>query len=109
MKFICCSYTDINPKEKDFIYLDPPYANTKGMYFGNFDIEKYFEWLGKQNCKYAFSFDGLVNEKDCTYDVNPKLYDKHIYIKSGNSSFRRVIGKSNSSEVHESLYIKGSL
>lgn len=34
------------------------------------------------------------------------IYDKHIYIKSGNSSFKRVIGKSNNSIVYESLYLK---
>lgn len=33
VKFKCCSFTDIKPNNDDFIYMDPPYANTKGMYF----------------------------------------------------------------------------
>ena len=32
------------------------------------------------------------------------LYEEHKYIKSGNSSFKRTIGKSNDSIVYESLY-----
>lgn len=36
---------------------------------------------------------------DNTYEVPSDLYSKHLYIKSGNSSFKRTI-------VYESLYIK---
>jgi DNA adenine methylase len=43
--FINCSYEYITPSDNDFMYLDPPYAGTKGMYFGGFDNNKLFEWL----------------------------------------------------------------
>ena len=52
------------------------------------------------------SYDGISGKEDNTYDVPEDLYSKHVYIKSGNSSFKRVIGKSNDSIVYESLYIK---
>ena len=106
VEFICCSYEDITPTTKDFIYMDPPYANTKGMYFGGFDINNFFTWLRKQSCNYAFSFDGKVNDIDCTYNVPIDLYTQHIYLDNGNSSFRRVIGNSTDSVVKESLYVK---
>jgi len=105
--FVCHSYEETNPKEGDFMFLDPPYAGTKGMYYGGFDVAKFFEWLGKVKCNYALTFDGKAGDNDQTYPVPNKLYDKHIYIKSGNSSFRRVIGNSNDIEVMESLYMKG--
>lgn len=105
VQFICQTYEDVRPMENDFVYADPPYANTKGMYFGNFNVEKFFEWLGKLSCRYVFSFDGKVKDTDQTYDVPLSLYSQHLYLDSGNSSFRRVIGKSRDSNVFESLYI----
>ena len=33
VEFRHCSYIEIEPQENDFIYMDPPYANTKGMYY----------------------------------------------------------------------------
>ena len=106
VKFIVSDYKDITPQENDFIYMDPPYANTKGMYFGGIDNEKLFDYIRNLKCKFALSFDGKSGNVDNTYDVPKDIYDKHIYIKSGNSSFKRVIGKSSDSIVYESLYLK---
>lgn len=103
--FECSTYNCIVGNYGDFMYLDPPYANTKGMYFSNFDIDLFFDWIRNQKCSYAFSFDG-ISDKDNTFDISKEIYDIHVYIMSGNSSFRRVIGKSNNCYVRESLYIK---
>ena len=100
------SYETIIPQKGDFMYLDPPYAGTKGMYFGGFDNKKLFEYLRKIDCSWAMSYDGISGKEDNTFEVPQDLYDEHLYIKSGNSSFKRVIGKSNDSIVYESLYLK---
>ena len=104
--FTCQDYRKIQTVPGDFIYLDPPYANTKGMYFNNFDLPPFFEWLKNQPCNYLLSFDGKSGNDDKTYAVPPELYSEHTYLLSGNSSFKRTIGKSNNSIVYESLYIK---
>lgn len=106
VEFRCCSYEEIKPNENDFLYLDPPYANTKGMYFGGFDNTKLFEWMRNLPCPYLLSYDGRSGEVDNTFEVPKDLYTEHLYIRSGNSSFKRVIGKSNDSIVYESLYKK---
>lgn len=100
------SYETIAPTKNDFMYLDPPYAGTKGMYFGGFDNNKMFDWLRSIDSPWIMSYDGISGKIDNTYDVPKDIYDEHHYIKSGNSSFKRVIGKSNDSVVYESLYIK---
>lgn len=105
VKFKCCSFTNIKPNNDDFIYMDPPYANTKGMYFGNFNQKALFEYIKTLNCPYILSYDGISGREDNTFDVPKELYKEHLYIKSGNSSFKRTIGKSNDSIVYESLYI----
>ena len=105
VEFICREYNEIQTNKDDFIYLDPPYANTKGMYYGKIDYDKLWDWMRNQQCKYMLSFDGRTNSRDETYEVPKDLYSKHEYLYSGNSSFSRTIGKSNSEYVEESLYI----
>ena len=106
VKFINQEYNNILTKENDFIYLDPPYANTKGMYYGTIDYNILWNWLKQQSCKYILSFNGKTNNEDMTQDIPTNIYSKHIYLNSGNSSFRRVVGKSKNTIVKESLYIK---
>lgn len=106
VEFIHCSYEAITPTKNDFVYLDPPYANTKGMYYGAIDYEKMWNWLRNLPCKYVLSFDGISGEQDNTQEIPEDIYTKHEYLLSGNSSFKRTIGKSNDSIVYESIYIK---
>ena len=51
------------------------------------------------------SFDGRTDKEDFTYAVPDDLYKTHEYLKSGNSSFRRVIGNDPHADVSESLYL----
>ncbi len=106
VQFVCQDYREVKASKNDFIYLDPPYANTKGMYYGALNYEELWQWLRSQPCKYALSFDGISGDVDNTYEVPKDIYTKHEYLLSGNSSFKRTIGKSNDSIVYESLYIK---
>lgn len=106
VEFIACSYDEIKPKGNDFVYLDPPYANTKGMYYGTIDYDKLWNWLRNLPCKYALSFDGISGEEDNTWNVPQDVYSRHEYLLNGNSSFKRTIGKSNDSIVYESLYLR---
>lgn len=105
VKFIHRSYEDIATKEGDFLYLDPPYANTKGMYFGAIDYELLWNWMREQQAEYMLSFNGVSGVEDSTYDVPKDLYRQHIYLDSGSSSFRRTVALKNEM-VRESLYIK---
>lgn len=106
VQFVCENYINIKPNKNDFMYLDPPYSNTKGMYYGALNYDVFWEWLRRQECGYILSFDGISGNVDNTYAVPTDIYDKHEYLLSGNSSFKRTIGKSNDSIVYESLYVK---
>lgn len=106
VEFVPMSYEKIQPSKNDFLYLDPPYANTKGMYYGTIDYQIFWDWLRGLPCGYALSFDGISGKDDNTYNVPKDIYTQHKYILSGNSSFKRTIGKSNNSVVYESLYVR---
>lgn len=103
--FLHSNYNDIIPRKNDFMYLDPPYAGTKGMYYGTIDYTEFWNWLRNVNSKYALSFDGTCGEEDRTYNIPEDIYDSHLYIYSGCSSFKRL-KKQTTEYVRESLYIK---
>ena len=106
VQFINQSYENVSVNFNDFVYLDPPYANTKGLYYGSIDYKKFWDWLRKCNGNYVLSFNGKTNRENSTYDVPKDIYSEHKYIYSGNSSFRRLNKTSNNTIVYESLYIK---
>lgn len=106
VQFKHCSYNEVHPLKNDFMYLDPPYANTKGMYYGKIDYNLFWDYLKKLNIDYLLSFDGVAGKENLIYNVPKDCYTDVKLIKSGNSSFRRVIGNSKDIIVYESLYIK---
>jgi len=92
---------------KDFVYLDPPYFNTKGRYYGKIDYASFIEYLDKLNArgvKYLLSFDGMRGQKDFTVDIPKELYKRHYLLDSGNASFKKVMDKS-IEKVQESVYL----
>ncbi len=103
VKFEISSYNDIlnNINKDDFIYFDPPYYNSKLIYYGNFDYNKFFSYIKGLNCNYALSFDG--NSRN-NIKIDNNLYTEHYYINNGNSSFSRL--KNKKININESLYLK---
>lgn len=105
VEFRCRSFEETHPNENDLVYLDPPYAATKGMYFGGFDSGSLFKWMEGLPCDWMMSYDGLAGKQDLTAEVPSELYRSHVYLENGNSSFRRVIGKDRHCNIRESLYL----
>lgn len=107
VQFWGCDYSTITPSENDFVYIDPPYANTKGMYEEAFDNQRLFKWMETLKCPYALSYNGISGNNDNTYEVPQQLYNEKLLILSGNSSFKRLKTESKHADVYESLYLKG--
>lgn len=104
VEFICRDYSEIHPKENDYIFLDPPYFNTKGMYYGLIDFECFWNWLRSLDCKYSLTFDGKRGIVDNTYSIPIDLYKEHIYLDGKISGFKKL--HKETEYVKESLYIK---
>ncbi len=96
-------------QKNDFLYLDPPYFHTKGRYYSNktINFEEFFLFLddlNRREIKFALSFDGKRGDENYIIDLPQELYKKRILIKSGLSSFKKVMEKQNT-DVFETLYL----
>ncbi len=105
--FICQDYREIHPTKHDFCYIDPPYAGTNAMYYGTIDYKELWEWMRTLKCPYLLSFNGICGSDDKIHKVPKDIYDSHIYIDSGCSSFKRLHSDVVVEYVQDSLYIKG--
>lgn len=106
--FRCGNYAettqDVTPD--DVVYLDPPYFNTKGMYYGKIEFEEflgYLESLNTKGIRWLLSYDGIRGKQDNTVEIPKELFRKHLYIQSGKSGLSRVLN-SKDVFVQESLY-----
>lgn len=100
-------YTTRTAQKGDLVYLDPPYFNTKGQYYGAIDYNRFLEYLedlNRREVKYILSFDGRRGKVDYSVEIPKELYKRHEYIVSGNSTFRKVMQKE-TERVYESLYL----
>ncbi len=112
--FKVMDYSNIQTKENDFIYLDPPYQTPKNqpIYFGMLDYNNFWEWIRKQKANYVLSLNGFKDKIDCTMDVPSDLYKNHVLIENGLSKFEQLCGNSltgkNNLKIKatDSLYIK---
>jgi DNA adenine methylase len=104
VEFRCCDYRDIKPNVDDFVFLDPPYFNVSSpIYNGKINEQSLISYLEHVTCRYGITLDGKNTKDDRTYHLPKELFVRHIYLKMGKSSLRRLKGSTNS--VEESLYL----
>lgn len=92
----------------DMVFLDPPYAGTKGRYrAGDFSTKEFFELLESLNRKgvhWVLTFDGMAGDRKYETGLNSALYKHHLGISTGNSTFNKVIDKEMKAVV-ESVFL----
>lgn len=94
-------------REGDFVYLDPPYANSKNRYIQNINVEELFEVLYDLNIKgvkWALSFDGVRGDENYQYPVPLDLFTNVVLIGNGSSKIGQVLNGKNEI-VYEALYM----
>jgi DNA adenine methylase len=107
--FQCCDYSKIlkHLKKNDFVYLDPPYLNSKNRYIENLDINRFFIFLrelDKKKILYALSFDGSRNDIFLDKTFPKELFKRKIKIKKTISTLSNVLNKKKL-DFTESLYL----
>lgn len=106
--FIRCDYKNILEyvKSDNFVYLDPPYFHTVGIYYGGIDYYEFIDFLrelNKLNVKYILSYDGIRGDDDKRVDLPTDIYKQHKLLLSGDSTFSKMKGEKKT--VYESIYM----
>jgi DNA adenine methylase len=92
----------------DLVFLDPPYAGTRGRYSQEkFDVAEFYSELERLNeigAKWVVTFDGYAGER--TYDeALPKyLFETRLALPTGNSPFTKLM-RTGVDAVVESVYL----
>lgn len=101
-------------KEKDLIYMDPPYQGTSftrdHRYLNGLSYDELVDALIVMNdnhLSYIISYDGITGDKIHGKPLPTSLSLKHLHIHAGRSSQATLLG--NSHETIESLYLSPSL
>ena len=109
--FECCDYqsTIDNIHANDFVYLDPPYCHSTGIYQGNIDYERlmiYLEQLHRKKAKYLLSFDGTKGDVDFTniFKIPKELYKRHVLLNNHFCGFKKLSSKGNE-PIRENVYM----
>lgn len=106
VRFAVRDYREVASAAGDLLYLDPPYRNRDGKYYsGMIDFPEFFGWLRGQRGDHLMSLNGFLGDVDRTVAVPPDLYDEHLLLDNGISTFDRMIGRLALS-VSDSLYIR---
>ena len=106
VRFAVQDYREVTTAPGDLLYLDPPYLNEDGQYYsGMIDFPEFFGWLRGQRGDYLLSLNGFLGDVDRTVAVPGDLYDEHLLLDNGVSTFDRLNGEE-APPVTDSLYIR---
>ena len=111
-KFVATDYEEtlMEAVEGDTVYLDPPYAATKGRYLPNtLDLNRFWsvlEQLNKRGVFWVLSYDGYAGDRDYSSALaRPiELAKRHMMVRFGSSPFPRVMN-GRVDEVTESVFM----
>lgn len=107
--FVTGDYRDTTKSatRDDLVYLDPPYFNTRGRYYGKIDFGDFVRYLTELNdrgVKFALSFDGSRGTREFMVAFPRELFKRSFLIGNGNSTFMKVMDK-RVERVREALYL----
>ncbi|MBM3271463.1 MAG: DNA adenine methylase [Candidatus Sericytochromatia bacterium] len=92
----------------DFVFLDPPYAGTRGRYHpGPFDRAALHAELARLNsvgAAWILTFDGAAGDRRYDAPLPPSLYRERLEVATGNSPFTRLMSSARDA-VTEVVYL----
>lgn len=112
--FIVSDYRETlaQTKEGDLVFLDPPYAGTKGRYIPKeFDLAIFaaeLEKLNEKGVNWILTFDGKAGNRSYNATLSPTLYKVKLGLPTGNSPFTKLM-RTGIDAVLESVYLNFDL
>jgi DNA adenine methylase len=110
VEFITADYRETlaTVGQNDLVFLDPPYAATKGRYSKEkFDVPAFYAELQRLNqvgAKWVLTFDGFAGDRTYTESLPDDLFHSRLALPTGNSPFTKLMGTGVDAVV-ESVYL----
>ena len=96
----------------DVVFLDPPYAGTRGRYMpAEFNLDEFCGELDRLNnvgAKWMLTFDGKAGERTYSTQIHHALYKTVVDVSTGNSPFTKLM-RTGIDRVTESVYLNFEL
>jgi hypothetical protein len=87
-------YRQIEAKEGDALYLDPPYETGEGRYYsGPINFDELFMWIREQPCSYFLSLNDSLGAEDRRLELPKDLYDDYLPIENAENTIDRIAGR----------------
>ena len=108
--FVVADYheTLARARSHDLVFLDPPYAGTKGRYMPEeFDVQEFCAELDRLNrvgVRWILTFDGTAGKRAYAAIIPSDLYQVRLSIGTGNSPFTKLM-RAGIDVVSESVYL----
>jgi DNA adenine methylase len=94
--------------EGDLVFLDPPYAATRGRYSHEiFEVKSFYEELERLNqvgARWIVTFDGYAGERTYEESLPKGLFKSRLALPTGNSPFTKLM-RTGIDAVVESVYL----
>lgn len=110
VQFVAADYRETlsTVAANDLVFLDPPYAGTKGRYIPDeFNFDEFCEELQRLNtigAKWMLTFDGTAGNRTYSTSIPSDLYKVRLGLPTGNSPFTKLM-KTGIDPVVESVYL----
>lgn len=110
VQFVAADYRETlsTVAANDLVFLDPPYAGTRGRYMPDeFDFDEFCKELQRLNtvgAKWVLTLDGTAGDRTYPAIVPPGLYKVRLGLLTGNSPFTKLM-KMGIDPVVESVYM----
>lgn len=110
VQFIAADYRETlsSVRKNDLVFLDPPYAGTKGRYIpGEFNHDEFYHELERLNAvsaRWVLTFDGRAGRRSYETNIPSELYRVRLGLPTGNSPFTKLM-KTGIDAVVESVYL----
>lgn len=111
ISFYCQDYKEtleaVEPR--DFVFLDPPYKRTKGMYLPeDFDYNEFYtqlERLNRVGANWMLTLDGITHKGEVDDGIPKELYKRKLKSKKTNSTFVKLKNMDQGHKVSDFIFM----
>lgn len=106
IEFVQRNYDCIAPGQNGYVFMDPPYLDTTGLYQCNFDHAAFFDWLKNLQCQWSMTYNSDKMPTTYHHIIAEQLECNWMPLRALQSQFNKLGKHKNQTSVAEILFLK---